>query len=403
MKITIYILFIFIITVVLASTYGCNSSNEHANHQSEEVYTCPMHPSVRSDRPAACPICGMDLVKITEMPSADTPGAENVVFLMPRQQILANIKTEKVQYREIGEHNLLLGTVAVDPRTSTAITAKVPGRIEKLYVRNPLQKVFSGQPIYDIYSEELLVDQKEFLLSYAKWRSNTDNETLKLMYEASKNKLLLWGMNQPQINNLANTGKAAATTTFYSPENGVLQSSEIKEGQYVQAGSTIASITKLSNIWVEAQVYAEEFSLLQKNPEVFIEAEALNEPIKGKLVFENPSIEETTRLNIARFQVENPGGKLQPSMMVYVRLQSAGKRGLVIPKSALLPEKMPTVWVKIGDDAFERRMVKTGTGNRSFVEIIEGVKEKEKIVVSGAYLINSEFVLKKGGAQKHNH
>ncbi|MGZ5282424.1 MAG: efflux RND transporter periplasmic adaptor subunit, partial [Bacteroidia bacterium] len=363
----------------------------------------PMHPSVRSDRPGACPICGMDLVKIEKMPSSDTAGNENVIFIMPRQQKLANIKVEKAQKREISENNILLGQVVSDPRTTTVLTAKVPGRIEKLYIKNPHEKVFSGQAIYEIYCEELLVDQKEYLLSRRKLNEEPDNSTLKLMTESSKNKLLQWGMSQAQINQLEKRNSASARTTFFSPANGILQELHIREGQYVEIGTPIGSLVQLNPIWVEAKVYTQELKMLQTNPEVFIEAEGLQQPLPGKMVFKNPGFDENTRISLTRFEVKNFKQHLTPGMMVYVRLNSPGKNTIAIPKSAILPEQMPTVYVKIGDDAFERRMVKTGTENRNSVEILSGIKEGEKVVVSGAYLINSEFVLKKGGAQKHTH
>lgn len=376
------------------------SAASKANGQQENYYTCPMHPTVRSDKLGRCPICGMDLVK-----KESAQSHENMIHLTGRQQLLINLRTDTAQVATISENNLLLGTVVQDEKEVQLISGRVRGRIEKLYVRNPGETVKKGQLLYLLYSEELLAAQTDFVQALQQYDQFTSQkEILTQLIESAKNKLRLWGLNENQIQSLATSRKPSATTSFYSSASGYLSRVTVTEGNYIEEGTPLFEIADLNSLWIEAQVYPQEYSFLQQNPAVQVEFESLpGASYHAEPVFSTPALEENRKIGLVRFAIKNPNQQIKPGMMAYVRLRRGGKEALVIPKSALLLEKMKTVWVESDEGMFERRMVTTGIENKREVEILSGIIAGEKVVSSGAYLLNSEFVLQQGGAQKHNH
>jgi Cu(I)/Ag(I) efflux system membrane fusion protein len=376
------------------------ATQAQANKTEESYYTCPMHPSVRSDKAGSCPICGMDLVK-----KQSSQNHANMIYLTDRQQLLINLRTDTASVKNIHENNMLLGTVAQDEKRVEIISARIGGRIEKLYVRNPGEMVKKGQLLYSLYSEELLAAQTDFLQALAQVDSfKNQKEILDQLVAAARNRLRLWGLSEQQMDAIARGGKAAATTHYYSPASGYLADVKITEGAYVEEGMPLYEIADQRSLWVEAQAYPQEFAFLQQNPVVKVEFESLpGEAYEARIVFGTPALEENQKIGLVRFAIQNSDEKIKPGMMAYVRINRGGKQALVIPKSALLLETMKTVWVESEKGMFERRMVKTGVENKREVEILSGIEAGERVVSSGAYLLNSEFVLQQGGAQKHNH
>lgn len=176
----------------------------------------------------------------------------------------------------------------------------------------------------------------------------------------------------------------------------------MKEGMYVEEGTTLIKISGLKQVWIEAQVYSNE-KMNDNNSFKIYSVTSPDEIYNGSLVFINPSIEEGRKIQLLRIRVDNTKNKLIPGMMVYINPKKNTQPTLSVPKSAVLLEKMKTVWIMTDENTFEQRMVKTGTENKYFVEILSGIKEGEIIVTSGAYLISSEFILKSGAGQRHEH
>jgi membrane fusion protein, copper/silver efflux system len=222
------------------------------------------------------------------------------------------------------------------------------------------------------------------------------------MLLAAKNKLSLWGLTSSQIAAIEKTKKTSPLMTFYSPSEGYTTDVMVKEGMYVEVGTTLLKLTGLKQVWIEAQLYADEKMSNSTRYEIHSTTSPYKE-YEGNLVFNNPTIEEGKKVQLLQIRVSNPKNELIPGMNVYVRLKSATETVLTIPKTAILLEKMKTVWVKINATTFEQRMVETGAENKHFIEILSGVTEGEVIASSGAYLINSEFILKSGTEMRHNH
>lgn len=380
-----------------------NEKEDNMDHKDNSYYTCPMHPSVKSNTPGSCPVCNMSLVKVEQKEKSHEGHKGNFITLDNRQQILAGIETDTVKNKIIIPASTILGTVAIDEEQVTTISSRVKGRIDKLYIKTSGEYLRKGNPVYGIYSEELFSDEKEFLaLSEKRNQRGGINKFLDDMFTASKNKLLLWGLSENQVSDIEKNKETSAQITFYSQAEGYITEVSVKEGMYVNEGTPLIKLADLKQVWVEAQVYTTEKADPNNSFQVY-SATSPDEIYNGLLVFNNPSVEEGRKVQLLRISVDNPKSKLIPGMMVYVSSKKTSPPVLSVPKSSVLLEKMKTVWIKIDETTFEQRMVETGTENKYLIEILSGIKEGEIIVTSGAYLINSEFVLKSGAGHRHEH
>lgn len=384
---------------------GCKNGHENHEATSDSYYTCPMHPSVVSSTPGACPVCNMSLIKVEKKENLHAGQQGNFITIDKRQQELAGIKTDTVKARNITSASSIIGTVAIDEDQVKTISSRVKGRIDKLFIKTTGVYLINGSPLYSIYSEQLQADGKEYLslLQKSKTVSTTTNLTNELV-SAAKNKLLLWGLNEKQISELEASGKSSPIITFYSSEAGYVTEVNITEGMYVDEGSSLIKITSLNQVWVEAQLYSNEISVIAENKifQVFSESNP-EEVYKGILVYNNPIVEEGKRIHLLKIRVTNSSGKIIPGTLVSVIPEKSIANILAVPKSAVLLEKMKTVWVLAHDNTFEQRMVETGTENKYWIEITSGLKQGDIVVTEGAYLISSEFILKSGAGQRHEH
>lgn len=386
---------------------GCK--NGHENHQatSGTYYTCPMHPTVVSNTPGSCPVCNMSLIKAEKKDNEHAGHQGNFITIDKRKQELAGIKTDTVRLRNITSASIIVGTVTIDEEQVKTISSRAKGRIEKLFVKNTGAYINSGVPLYSIYSEQLQADEKEYLSLFKKFQTTDTDATTSLtkeLAEAAKNKLLLWGLSEKQISDLEKSGNASPLITFYSPEAGYVTEVNITEGMYVEEGSTLLKITSLNQVWVEAQLYSNEVSGIAENKSFQVFSESNPEQVyAGELAYSNPVIEEGKRIYLLKIRISNSKGNLIPGTLVSVIPEKSISNVLAVPKSAVLLEKMKTVWVLAHDNTFEQRMVETGAENKYWIEILSGVKEGEIIVTDGAYLISSEFILKSGAEQRHEH
>ncbi len=382
------------ILVIFILIFSCKKEVDH--QAMEEYYTCPMHTSVRSDKPGACPVCGMGLLKVKKSESSESMDS-TMLTLDHEQQMLANIIIDTARFTMISTQTTLTGTISVDENKLTTITARIKGRIDRLFLREEGGRIIKGQALYSIYSEELLADQNDYLSTLQHLDKFPGQQTaVDALIKGGRKKLLLWGMTESQIKNLEASQQATALLTYYSANAGFVVKQLVNEGEYTEIGKPLFQIADLSSVWVETQVYASELQYLTEKTEASITIEGLpQKPVKAKMVFENPVIEENSKISLVRFQIDN-SNMLKPGMMARVAINHHPKRTLVIPKSSLLIGRMTMVWIEVMPGMFESRTVETGIENKQFVEILSGLKVGDRVVTSGAYLLNSAFILKKG-------
>lgn len=371
----------------------------------DTYYTCSMDPQVIEYKPGKCPICKMDLTPVRKKNGEN----KDELHLSEQQIQLGNIQTDTIHNGTIGDQLVLTATLNFDQRKTSSVSSRVMGRVEKLYYKNLGDYVKQGMPLYDIYSEDLNNAKQEYILALDKKKAFTSETAIDFdrLIQSAKNKLLLWGLNEGQIEELANTRRAAPTTTFYSTASGYITGLDIREGDYVMEGGTIVKLADLSTLWAEAQVYTSQMAEVKNNSIASVQFPDFdNKEIKGRIEFVNPEINPDTRINLIRVSIPNPGNRLKPGMPAYVLLKSPQRKTLTLPIDAVIRDgKGATVWIRTGKNTFKSVMVQTGLESHDQLEIKSGLKEGDVVVLTGAYLLHSEYVFRKGADPMagHNH
>lgn len=394
---------IFILSMFILSR--CKNGNNDPQAATESYYTCPMHPSVKSDQPGSCPVCNMSLIQVEKVEKNKEEQSGNFVTLDPYKQKLAGIKTDTVTFRDLLSTSLFVGTVVVDEEQVKTVSSRAAGRIDKLFVKATGIYLKKGSPLYSIYSEQLQSDQKEYLILFEKSGSTSpSSEYFGDMLSAARNKLLLWGLTEKQINKIETTRRIEPFVTFYSPVSGYVTEVSIAEGMYVGEGSPLVKITSLDHVWIETQVYSNEIAKVAKNRTFKVFTGNKSEKgYTGTLAYDNPVIEQGKRIHLLKIRVNNADGNLIPGTLVSVIPENVATKVIMVPKSAVLLENMKTVWLLTHENTFQQQMVQTGAENSDWIEVISGLKQGDIIVTEGAYLLSSEFILKNGTEQRHQH
>jgi Cu(I)/Ag(I) efflux system membrane fusion protein len=384
----------FIAIILSLFLFACKDKKKAASVNSDLFYTCSMHPQIMQDRPGKCPICGMELIAVEKRKGSNA----DAIMLSDQQIQLGNIQVDTIGKGVIGDETVLTATLNVDETKSTTVSARISGRIEKLYYKNLGDHVTKGAKLYDLYSEELNNAKQEYILALEK-QATLDNSIMdfKELVQGAKNKLLLWGMSEGQIAELAKTKKASILTSFYSSAQGYVTSVESREGDFVSEGGIIVKLADLSSLWAEAEAYTSELSEIDRGGKAIVRLTDMGKEITGNIQFFNPEINPDTRINLIRISVPNPANQLKPGMRAYVILKNRERNSLTVPSDAVIRgEKMNMVWIQIDKNTFKSVMVETGLESNNRIEIKMGLKEGDVVVTSGAYLINSEYIFKKG-------
>ena len=380
---------------------SCKEKKKVALQDPDIYYTCSMHPQIMQAGPGNCPICGMKLISVEKKKGTDA----DAIMLSDQQMQLGNIKFDTIGKGIIGNETVLTATLNIDETKTNTVNARVSGRIDKLYFKSQGDYISKGQKLYDVYSEELNNAKQEYILALEK-QTILDNSIIdfKQLVQSAKNKLLLWGMSQAQIDELTKTKKASTLTSFYSTASGYITTLESHEGDYVPMGGTIVRLADLSSLWAEAQVYTSQLSAIDRNGTATVRLPDVGKEVSGKIQFVNPEINPDTRINLIRVSIANPGNQLKPGMSVYVVLKNRQVNSLTLPIDAVIRgEKQNSVWIAIDKNSFKNIMVETGIENGDRIEIKSGLKEGYVVVTSGAYLINSEYIFKKGANPMAGH
>ncbi|HLG31736.1 MAG TPA: efflux RND transporter periplasmic adaptor subunit [Ignavibacteriaceae bacterium] len=389
-----------ILMFLLVLLVACSNSD---NSNKNEYWTCTMHPQVHKDGPGACPICGMDLIKkvVDETDSVSTKSdMEGMLTLTADKQILANVSTIKVKKENLQKELTAYSYLDFVEQNRKTIPAKFNGRIEKLFVDKTGDYIQKSQPLFEIYSPDLVQAQNEYLIAL----SSNKNENNSLI-EASKKKLELFGLTSDQIEELKNSSEIKLTLTYYSPVNGTVIEKKVQEGMYVSEGTTIYEVAELSTLWNIAEVNETDLSTVKVGSKVRLKLKAYpGEEFTGRVTFVYPVVNPQTRTIKVRSEFSSQNNKLKPQMYGETIFSADAGTGLLIPADAVIfSGNRNVVWIKTSDGMFEARNVQIGQKFGDKYQILSGLNEGEEVAASGGFLIDSESQLKTGMPTGHQH
>jgi RND family efflux transporter MFP subunit len=443
---------------LVAGCGGSNGGGRTATHPRQQ-YHCPMHPTYVADRPGDCPICGMKLVPIepkepraladssapaagatgatgprrilhyrnpmdasvtSPVPMKDPMGMDYVpvysdegsagsgveghasVKVDPDELRLAGLQTTVARRGTLARTIRTVGEVKADETRVSQVHTRISGWVEKLFVNSSGQAVRRGQPLLSIYSPELLATQEEFLRAretVARFAASDVPEVRRGgadLLEAARHRLMLFDVPRSLIETLEKTGQPQRTVTLEAPTSGFVTSKDVFAGAQIEPGMTLFTVTDLSRVWVEAEVYEYEASLVRPGQQARVTL--AYEPAKtyvGRISYVYPYLEPDSRTLRVRFEFDNPGLALKPGMYANVELDAQAVAGVLIPDAAILDAgTRQLVYVKTGEGRYEPRQVKVGVRSDGQSQILSGVKAGEAVVDRANFLLDSESRLR---------
>ncbi|MDF1612290.1 efflux RND transporter periplasmic adaptor subunit [Stygiobacter electus] len=370
-------------------------------------YKDPMHPWYTSNKPGIAPDCGMELVPVYEGES-DVRGIKIDPVVV--QNIGVRVETAKKQ--KLQKIIRTTAKIDYDERKVTTVTTKIMGWVEKLYVDYTGQYVKKGQPLFEIYSPELVSTQEEYLqaIRYLKKVSQGSKEVLdgaQELVNSAKRRLFYWDISGKDINEIEKNNSPKKTLTIYSPVNGIVVEKMVYQGQQVMAGMDLYKIADLSVVWAMADIYQMDLPWIKLGQNVDLELSYLpGKEFQGKVTYIYPFLNEETKTVKIRTEVRNTSNyEFKPGMFATVKFVSpVSINAIVVPSQAIIRSGERNIAViSLGGGYFEPREVKLGVESEGLVQVLEGIHEGENIVVSSQFLIDSESNLKAAIQQMSGH
>ncbi len=402
---------------------GDESAAKEALPPPKTLFLCPMHPTIVQDHPGECPICGMKLVKDEgkqgaaasagsaggaahgDAGSQSTVPGQATVDIDPARQQLIGLTTAEVTSGPVGGAWRTVGRVAIDETRVRHINIKVPGFVERIYVDFVGKPVRKGDPLFAIYSPELLSAQEEFLLALRTQGALSKGGALagdgEALVKGARRKLALWDISDSEIDRIASTGETSKSLTVYSPISGVVTKKDVVEGMKLDAGAMPYEIVDLASVWVLADIYESELRAIKEGMPATLTLNAFpNREFKGKVLFIDPLLDPKTRTIKVRLAFPNPSGELRPEMFGEVILHGKPHDGLRLPQDAVVDsgtEKL--VFVALGNGKFQPRTVRLGDANGDLIEVVSGLDAGDRVVTRANFLIDSESRLRSSLAE----
>ena len=428
---------LILLVALLSGVASCSKNSATEKPSNVDYYTCTMHPSVRSQNPKGkCPICGMGLIPVMKKSGSETtteasspseqskggemkqmsgmqgmpgmagmPGmkegqmkgseksSEFVVPVERQQQI--GVRYAKVERKPLRHTIRALGLIVPDKTRNWQFVSRVDGYVQKLDVTAPGELVEKDAPLLSIYSPDLLTSEREFveLLRMRDQAKTKDaRETPRRLIESAKRRLHLWNVTEQQIADLEKTRKASDTLTLLSPFRGVVQSVPVEQGKNVKTGDLLVEVADLSVVWLWAEFYENELSMLQVGQKLAVTAKSYpGQNFDGTISLIDPFLDATKRTAKVRIDIPNPDFKLRPGMYVNAELEMDMGAALTVPVSAVMPTgTRSVVFVDKGEGKLEPRIVQLGTKYGDAYEVKSGLRENERVVASANFLIDAE-------------
>jgi Cu(I)/Ag(I) efflux system membrane fusion protein len=409
---------ILVIFLVVAGNYifftGCKNKKIAIGQasQKKELWTCSMHPEIIRDKPGTCPICGMELVKKENNTSAITNIQLGDLLQPTDRYVVSSIPVTTIKRSTESIEIDALGTVAYDTRLVNTISAKVSGRIEKLYVKYRYQHIMKGQRIMDVYSPELLTTEQELLFML---KNDHDNFSL---INAAKQKLLLLGMSEGQLQHVIKTQKPSLSIAVYSNYSGhiheagntmpgtnsneqridisrVTEELPVKEGLYLEKGQVIFQVFNVDRSWVLLTIFPEYQDLVKTGDAVRVIPETVPaNNFRAKIDFIEPFYRKENKTLTARVYFNNSKLEVPIGSQVRGTIFSNNKEADWLPKEAVLSlgaEKV--VFIKT-NGGFQAHKVETGLAYKNQIQILSGLTTADEVAANAQFLADSESFIK---------
>lgn len=407
------------------------------------TYQCPMHPTITSDHPGDCPICGMKLVEVdggaaaggerrilfyrspmdpqqtSHTPRKDEMGMDYLpvyadevqgggptvdglatVTIDPARQQLIGLRTAPVTSGRVSGSWRTIGRVEVDPTRVRKTNVKVDGYVERLYADFVGMPVEQGQPLFSLYSPSLFAAENEYVLALEtrdrlRGAGPVAADGADLV-AAARRKLELWDVPEDEIRRLEETRTAARTVTFLSPVAGVLTAKNVVQGATVRPGDTPFEVTDLGEVWVMADAYEGDLANVRVDMPAVLTLRAYpGRTFRGMVAFVDPVLDAATRTAKVHMHFPNPGAVLKPEMFGEVVLEGRDREGLRIPADAVIRTgTRDVVFVALGDGKFAPREVQLGVRGGGEVEVRHGLAAGEQVVTRANFLVDSESQLR---------
>jgi Cu(I)/Ag(I) efflux system membrane fusion protein len=375
-------------------------------------YRNPMGLADTSPTPKKDPM-GMDYIAVYEGEDSDADGSAsaNQIRISTDKIQKLGVRVEPVSLRMLGKTVRAAGRVEPNERHTYAISPKFEGYVERLFVNVTGQPVVRGQPLFEVYSPELVSAQREYAIAAQGMQAlrgagGDAAGGMKQLADSSLARLRNWDLPAEQIAALVRSGEAKRTITFRSPVTGIITEKKALQGMRFMPGEELYQVTDLSSVWVLADVYEQDIGLVKLGAQATVTISSYPDRVfSGKITYVYPTLTSETRTVPVRIELANPGLLLKPSMFAQVEVVTGGKeKVLTVPDSAVIDSgKRQIVLVQAKEGRFEPREVKLGARSDNYIEVREGLREGEQVVVVANFLIDAESNLKAaiGGMGAH--
>lgn len=364
-------------------------------------YRNPMGLPDTSPTPKKDPM-GMDYVPVYDGEQDEEQANARQIRISTEKVQKLGVRTEAVSLRSLDKTVRAAGRIEPDERLTYTIAPKFEGYVERLHVNVTGQPVAKGQPLFEVYSPELMSAQREYTLAAQgmealKGATSEAQRGMRELADASLARLRNWDVPDEQIKKLALSGEARRTVTFHSPVAGVVIEKKAVQGMRFMPGEALYQVTNLSSVWVIADVFEQDIGLIKPGAKASVRINAYpDKSFQGAVTYVYPTLRPETRTVPVRVELSNPGGLLKPGMFAQIELPTPTKGAvLTVPTSAVIDSgTRQIVLVQLKEGRFEPRDVKLGSRSNDSVEVIQGVQNGELVVVAANFLIDAESNLK---------